>query len=61
MVEAMSNSIEDYLIEGLSFKLRPGASYVTRRRFSTFHPQGSNIYKAEQGTKLIKISLKLSK
>jgi hypothetical protein len=32
MVDAMANSVEDYLIEGLSFKLSPGASYVTDRR-----------------------------
>ena len=60
MVEAISNSIEDYLIDGLSFKLRKGASYVTKRKLATFHPQGSNIYKAEQGTKLIKINLNSS-
>ena len=32
MVEAMANSVEDYLIDGLSFKLSPGAAYVTNRR-----------------------------
>ena len=45
MVEAIANSVEDRLIDGLSFKLRPGASYVTDRRSVTFHPRGSNIYK----------------
>ena len=29
---AMANSVEDYLIEGLTFKLNPAASYVTDRR-----------------------------
>ena len=28
MVDSMANSVEDYLIDGLSFKLNPGASYV---------------------------------
>ena len=28
-MESMTNSAEDYLIDGLSFKLPPGASYVT--------------------------------
>ncbi len=45
MVEAIANRIEDKLIDGLSFKMSPGASYVIDRRSVTFHPQGSNIYK----------------
>ena len=57
MVEAMANGIEDKLIDGLSFKLNPGASYVTDRRSVTYHPQGSNIYKPVAGTKLIRILL----
>ncbi len=43
MVEANANGIKDKLIDGLSFKLHPGASYVTDRRSVTYHPQGSNI------------------
>ena len=27
-MEALSNGVEDYLIEGLSFKLPPGSSYI---------------------------------
>ena len=50
MVEAIANGIEDKLIDGLSFKLNPGASYVVDRRSVTFHPQGSNIYKTSAGT-----------
>ncbi len=42
MVEAMASGIEDKLIDGLSFKLNPGASYVTDRRSVTYHPQGDN-------------------
>lgn len=57
MVEVAANSVEDKLIDGLSFKLKPGASYVTNRRSVTFHPQGSNIYQPGSGTKLIKILL----
>jgi hypothetical protein len=57
MVEAIANGVEDKLIDGLSFKLNPGASYVTERRSVTFHPQGSNIYMPGQGTKLIRILL----
>jgi hypothetical protein len=57
MVEAIANGIEDKLIDGLSFKMNPGASYVVDRRSVTFHPQGSNIYKTASGTKLIRILL----
>ena len=56
MVEAAANSQEYYLIDGLSFKLKPGASYVNERKSVTFHPQGSNIY-SPMGTKLIKLLL----
>ena len=57
MVEAMANGVEDRLIDGLSFKLAPGASYITDRRSVTFHPQGSNIYTPTAGTKLIRLLL----
>ena len=57
MVEAIANGIEDKLIDGLSFKMNPGASYVVDRRSVTYHPQGSNIYKTASGTKLIRILL----
>ena len=35
-MESMANSVEDYLISGLSFKLDPGASYVTDRKSVSF-------------------------
>ena len=54
MVEAHANSVEDRLIDGLSFKLSPGASYIQERKSVSFHPQGSNIY-STNGTKLIKL------
>ena len=57
MVEAMANGVEDKLIDGLSFKLQPGASYVVDRRSVTYHPQGSNIYTPGAGTRLIRILL----
>ena len=53
-MEAHANSVEDRLIDGLSFKLSPGASYIQERKSVTFHPQGSNIY-STNGTKLIKL------
>ena len=56
-LEATTNAIEDHLIDSLSFRLQPGASYVTNRRSVSFFPQESNIYKPLQGTKVIKINL----
>ena len=55
-MEAISNSVEDKLIDGLSFKSKAGASYITERKSVTFHPAGSNIY-SPNGTKLIKLVL----
>ncbi len=53
-MEAISNGVEDYLIEGLSFKLPPGSSYITDRRKCTYWASGSNIYKPLTGTKVVK-------
>jgi hypothetical protein len=53
----MANAVEDKLIDGLSFRMNPGASYVVDRRSVTYRPQGSNIYQPQQGTKLIRILL----
>ena len=57
MVEVIANSLEDTLIDGLSFKLAKTASYITNKRSVTFHPQGSNIYSPGIGVKLIKITI----
>jgi len=54
MVEGIANGVEDYLIDGLSFKLPPGATYVTDRKSVTYYTSGSNEYSV-RGTKLIKI------
>ena len=56
-MEAHANSVDDKLIDGLSFKLSPGASYVNERKSVTFHPSGSNVYSPDKGTKLIKLLL----
>jgi hypothetical protein len=53
-MEAHAQSVEDNLINSLSFKLRPGASYVTNRRSVTYWPQGGNDY-SPSGVKVIKI------
>ena len=57
MVDSMANSVEDYLIDGLSFKLNPGASYVAERRSVSYFPSGSNIYQAGSGARVIRVNL----
>ena len=56
-MESHANSVEDVLVDGLSFKLKNSAKYVTDRRSVTFHPSGSNVYKTSSGTKVLKIQL----
>ncbi|MGV2342022.1 MAG UNVERIFIED_CONTAM: hypothetical protein LVR18_51355 [Planctomycetaceae bacterium] len=53
----MANSVEDYLIEGLSFKLSPGASYVTDRRSVSYFVAGSNVYQSGSGARVIRVNL----
>ena len=57
MVDAVVNSVEDYLIDGLSFKLNPGASYVTDRRSVSYFTAGSNIYTSASGAKVARINI----
>ena len=56
-MESYAQSTEDYLIEGLSYKLNPGASYVTNRRSVSFFPSGSDTYSPSSGVKVIKIKM----
>ena len=56
-MEALSNSVEDVLIDSLQFKLSNSASYITSRNSGTFWPSGSNIYKTSSGTKVAKFVL----
>lgn len=57
MVDAVVNSVEDYLIDGLSFKLSPGASYVTDRRSVSYWVAGSNVYQPGSGARVARINL----
>jgi hypothetical protein len=56
-MESLANSVEDKLIDSLSFKLPSNASYVSNRRGCTFWPSGSNVYTTGSGTKLLKFNL----
>ena len=55
-MESHAQSVEDTLIEGLSFKLPAGASYVENRRSVSFFPQGGNSY-SSNGIKVVRIAL----
>ena len=57
MVEAHAQSVEDSLIEGLSYKLSPGASYVSNRRSVSFFPSGSDTYSPSSGVKVIRLKV----
>ena len=51
-MESIANSAEDLLINGLSFRMPPGASYVLDRKSSTFWAVGSNAYTPVGGNKI---------
>ena len=53
-MEVYSSSVEDQLVDGLSFKLSPGSSYVTDRQSVSFYPSGSNVYSTTSGTKILR-------
>ena len=53
-MDVYSSSVEDQLIDGLSFKLSPGASYITERKSVSYFPSGSNVYSSANGTKVIR-------
>ena len=51
-----AQSIDDALIGGLSYKLKPGASYVTNRRSVSYFACGGNTY-SPNGVKIMKFNL----
>ena len=54
-MEVYSSSVEDQLIDGLSFKLAPGSSYIQDRKSSTYWTSGSSIYTPSGGTKVVSV------
>ena len=56
-MESHASSTDDTLVDGLSYKLKNGAKYITDRRSVTFFPAGSNIYATTAGTKVLKFVL----
>jgi hypothetical protein len=55
-METHIQSVEDSLIEGLSFRLPNSANFINDRRSVTFFPSGSTEY-SPRGTKIIKFML----
>jgi hypothetical protein len=55
-LETTAASLEDQLVDGLSFKLRPSANYVQKRESVTIFPSGSNSY-SSNGTRVIRINV----
>ena len=53
-METYSNSVEYQLVDGLSFKLSAGSSYITDRKSVTFFPSGSNVYTSTSGTRILR-------
>ena len=55
-MEHHAQSIDDALIGGLSYKLKPGASYVTNRRSVSYFASGGNTC-SPNGVKVMKFNL----
>ena len=55
-LESHAQSVEDVLVDSLSFKLKPGASYITERKSVSYFASGGNSY-APNGVKVIKINV----
>ena len=56
-LESHAASLEDSLIPQLSFKLGPSSNYVTERKSIQCYAQGSNIYSASSGTRVVRIPI----
>jgi hypothetical protein len=56
-MENLTNSAEEVLVDSLSFKLPGSGQYVTERRSTTWHTEGSNAYSPLSGTKVIRFRM----
>ena len=56
-MESITNAAEEVLVDALSFKLPGSGQYIQERRSVTFHPEGSNAYSAQAGTRVIRFKL----
>ena len=56
-MESYAQSTQDYLIDGLSYKMQNGASYVTNRRSISYYSSGSDTYSPSSGVKVVKLKM----
>ena len=56
-MDSVVNSVDDQLVEGLSYKLGKSASYITDRRDVSFFASGSDVYTPVGGTRVIRINM----
>ena len=56
-LETVTSTVQDVLIDSLSFTPRPGASYITARRDTRYFAAGSDSYQSDTGVKVIRINL----
>ena len=56
-LETVTSTVQDVLIDSLSFTPRPGASYITARRDTRWFAAGSDSYQPDTGVKVIRINL----
>ena len=56
-MDNLLNSVEEVLIDSLSFKVPGSGEYMTDRRSVTFHQEGSNVYSPQAGTTLIRLKI----
>ena len=57
IMEGIVNASEDFLIDSLSFRLSPTASYVTDRKSVSFFASGAQAYISGQGSRVLSIRL----
>ena len=56
-LETVTSTVQDVLIDSLSFQPRPGASYITARRDTRWFAAGSDSYQSDTRVKVIRINL----
>ncbi len=56
-MDSIVNSVDDRLVDGLSYKLGNSSSYITDRREVSFFASGSDVYTPVGGTRVIRVNL----
>ncbi len=56
-MDSIINSVDDQLVDGLSYKLGNSSSYITDRREVSFYASGSDVYSPSSGARVVRINL----